>query len=370
MVFESYWAHQADESIAIKIPVNGHISIDEFPECIMKRLTRILWFALFAGGIILGLFFGFYDYLRGDIKGTFGLVQKLGVLVGIGLFLLGGHFAFKSFWRYLFLSLFSAGAFLVILNIYGEFVSLRNPKINDGIMHFNVFRKPQESPEQVFKQIDKGQNESPKEYAYRLTDLVYSATVHKWEDVVDYTDYNHQVPPHENYLLWVMSYLNPTTYRFYQFCDPYKAIERGVMICSQATEVMVELWKKTGLDARNMVLDGHVVAEAQVDRAKDTWWILDADFGVVLEHNINYLEEHPEIIVDKYVAAGYELKIAKTVAEIYGKEGNYVQSNIGICRVEDELYKWKWYLPIGSLILSTLYFGWIWFKGGTLFSTE
>src|SRR5262249_51025830 len=151
------------------------------------------------------------------------------------------------------LSLFTAGAFLVALNIYGEFVSLRNPKINAGISHFNKFRKPQESTEQVFKQIDKRPNESSEEYAYRLTDLVYSATVHQWENVIDPTEYNHQVPPRENYFLWTLSYLNPTTYRFYQFCNPYKAIERGVMICSQATEVMVELWKKTGLDARNIV---------------------------------------------------------------------------------------------------------------------
>src|SRR5690349_15480321 len=104
----------------------------------MKKLTGILWLALFAGGIILAIFFGFYDYLRGDIKGTFGLVQKLGVLVGIVSFLIGGNFAFKSFWHYLFLSVFTIGAFLVALNIYGEFVSLRNPKINDGIMQFNV----------------------------------------------------------------------------------------------------------------------------------------------------------------------------------------------------------------------------------------
>jgi hypothetical protein len=320
----------------------------------------MLWLVLFCGGILLALFFGFYDYLRGDIKGPFGPVQKLGVLVGLGLLLLGGHFAFKSFWRNLFLSLFTLGAFLLGLNIYGAFVSLRNPKVNEGISHFNKFRKPQEPPKQVFNQIDKGPRESAEEYAYRLTNLVYSATVHKWEDVTNYTEYNHQVPPHENYLLWMMSYLNPRTYRFYQYCDPYKAIERGVMICSQATDVMTQLWRKTGLDARNIVLDGHVVAEAQVDREKDIWWILDADFGVVLERDMNYLQEHTNSIVEKYVNAGYDLKTAKMVAEFYGPEGNYIQSNGGICRMEETLYKWKWYLPIGLLSLSITYFGWVW----------
>jgi hypothetical protein len=184
--------------------------------------------------------------------------------------------------------------------------------------------------------------------------------------VVDYTAYNHQIPLRENYFLWALSYLNPSTYRFYQFCDPYKAIERGVMICSQATEVMVELWKKTGLEARNIVLDGHVVAEAQVDPKQDIWWILDADFGVVLEHNIHFVEAHPEMVVQKYVEAGYDLQTAQLVAGFYGKEGNYVQTNVGICRAEDTFYRWKWYLPLGLLIPSTLYFGWLWLLGRNL----
>lgn len=322
-----------------------------------KKWTGILGLAFFVGGLLFALFFGFYDYLRGDIYDDFGFVQRLGVYLGIGLFLLGGHFAFRAFWKFLFLSLLAFGGFLLCLNLYGEFVSLRNPRINEGVAHFNVMRKPEKSSEQVVQQIDKRQDESLEEYAYRLTDLVYSATVHKWEDVADYTEYNHQVPPHENYFLWAQSYLNPGV-RFYHFCDPYKAIERGVMICSQATEAMAQLWRKTGLEARNMVLEGHVVAEVEVDPESDTWWILDADFGVVLEHDIQTLEEHPEIVVEKYLDAGYNLEIANRIAGFYGKEGNYVQANPGICQVEEKLYKQKWYFPLALVIPSTIYFGW------------
>ena len=326
-----------------------------------KQWTGRFGLFFFAGGILIALFFGFYDYLRGDINDAFGLTQKLGFFLGIGLCLLGGSYAFRSFWHYLFLSLFAFSAFLLSLNIYGGFVSLRNPKINEGVSHFNVMRKPQQSSGQVRQQIDKQQDESAEEYAHRLTDLVYSATVHKWEDVADYTEYNHQVPPHENYFLWAQSYLDPGD-RFYQFCDPYKAIERGVMICSQVTEAMTNLWRKTGLEARNIVLEGHVVSEAEVDHANDTWWVLDADFGVVLEYDIKTLEEHPEIVVEKYLEAGYDLEIARRIADFYGKEGNYVQSNIGICQVEEKLYRQKWYFPLALLAPSTIYFGWVWLK--------
>jgi hypothetical protein len=83
MIFESYWAHQVYEIVAINILVNEYFGIIELSESMMKKLTRMLWIAFFVGGIVLAFFFGFYDYLRGDIKGTFGFVQKLGVLNSI-----------------------------------------------------------------------------------------------------------------------------------------------------------------------------------------------------------------------------------------------------------------------------------------------
>jgi hypothetical protein len=114
-----------------------------------------------------------------------------------------------------------------------------------------------------------------------------------------------------------------------------------------------------GLEARNMVLEGHVVAEVEVDPANDIWWILDADFGVVLEHNVKTLEGQPEIVIESYMNAGYDLETATLIAGFYGKDGNYVQSNPGICRVEERLYRLKWLIPIALLIPSTTYFGWV-----------
>jgi hypothetical protein len=85
----------------------------------------------------------------------------------------------------------------------------------------------------------------------------------------------------------------------------------------------------------------------------------------VLEHDIHFVEEHPEMVVQKYVEAGYDLQTAQLVAGFYGKEGIYVQSNRGICLVEARLYQWKWYLPLGLLIPSTIYFGWLWLRKDT-----
>ena len=334
-----------------------------------KSWTENIGLILFVGGILIALFFGFYDYLRGDINDDFGFAQKLGVWIGIGLFLVAGTYVIKNFWRSLSLSLFALGVFLLALNIYGEFITFRSPKISEGTVHFNKVRKPQKPLEEIFQEMDQSQDESNEEYASRLTDLVYSETIHKWEDVTDYTEYNHQVPAHENYFLWAKSYLNPN-YRFYLFCDPYKAVERGAMICTQAAEAMTNQWRKMGKEARNVVLDGHIVAEVQVDREKDVWWVLDADLGVVLEYDMQTLQEQTDIAISRYRNAGYDLETATMIGEFYGKEGNYVQTNAGLCQAEQEIYRLKWYFPFQLLALSSLYFGWAWFKNVRLSGVE
>ena len=315
---------------------------------------------MFIGGILAMLFFANLDRLRGEPGDGFGTVQWIGVLLGAGLTLLGGHFTFRGFSRTLYLFFFVAGVGLSSLNIYGEFVSIRSPKVRDGDYHANKFRVPALPYEQAIPQTDKKPDETNEDYAVRLTSLFYSATIHKWEDVTNPAVYNHRVPPHENYLMWALSYINPGVYRYYQFCNPDKALERGVMICSQAAQAMINLWQKnTGLKARIVVLDGHVVAEAQMDDSK-SWWVLDADFGVVLQYDVATLELHPEMIAEYYENAGYDIDTAEKVARIYGMDGNYVQSNTVICQTEKNLYKWKWYLPVLLVIPAPLFFSGAW----------
>lgn len=327
---------------------------------VSPKTIKTFWLAVFVGGMLAILLFANLDRLRGKPDDGFGTVQLIGVLLGAGLFLLGGHFLFRRFSYSLYLFCFISGISLLSLNLYGEFVSLRNARVDAGDYHANKFRIPSLSYQQAIRQTDKLRNETNEEYAFRLTDVFYSATIHKWEDVTDYTEYNHQVPPHENYLMWALSYIDPVVYRYYQFCNPDKALERGVMICSQAAQAMVNLWQKnTGLKARIVVLEGHVVAEAQMEDT-ERWWVLDADFGVVLKYDVATLAHHPEIVVEHYLNAGYDDATVQKVAGIYGDDGNYIQTNAGICRTEKKLDAWKWYLPVLLLVPAPLYFGGSW----------
>jgi len=310
-------------------------------------------------GIIF--FFSYYDQLLGKAGNGFGPAQIVGVSIGLILSLAGGYQLHSSFLRYFFGVVFLLGVFLLSLNMYGEFVSLRSPEVSKGALYEGKFRMPQPYSADSHNQLDMKQNETHQEYAHRLTERIFQLTIHAWDESIDPQEYNHRVPLRENYLLWALSYIDPYTYRFYQFCDPYKAIERGVMICAQATEAVTRLWTaQTGLKARDMVLGDHIVSEVQVDPVTKTWWVMDADYGVVLEYDIATLENHPELVIENYENAGYDQDVAKKLATIYGKDGNFITSNTGICRQEEQLYKARWSIPVILLGIALSYFIGVW----------
>jgi hypothetical protein len=123
----------------------------------------------------------------------------------------------------------------------------------------------------------------------------------------------------------------------------------------------VQTWKKNGLSGNEVALDGHVVAEvfigmnSQNNRIK---WVLDSDLGVVFEHPISFLEEHPEVVEAGYLKAGYPVSVGEKMALIYGNKGNYKITSNGYCEYENYSYMLKWRIPlllIAPFLLLTLF---------------
>lgn len=167
-----------------------------------------------------------------------------------------------------------------------------------------------------------------------------------WE-IPDSSKYNVRVPIQENYLLWLGSLLNPNVFERYYFCDPRKAIERGASICRQSAMIIEEIWRQNGMMARHVTLVGHTVAEVTIDTANKIRWVLDPHHGVVVEHDISTLQEHPEIVVAAYQRqAGLSADKVEELANQYGPEGNYIVTNRGYCKAEAELYRLKWLYPL------------------------
>ena len=62
---------------------------------------------------------------------------------------------------------------------------------------------------------------------------------------------------------------------------------------------------KSFVNTKGEVIDLHVMEEARVDKDSDDWWVLDADYGVVIEHDLNEIAQNPELVRSAYQEKGY-----------------------------------------------------------------
>ncbi len=256
------------------------------------------------------------------------------------------------------LAAFFIGVMLLIVNIGGSFVNLRNPAIyNEDIPRlFDI----ELSEQQLYEVIEDFDGDRTR-YFSKLTSSVNAGIAHYWED--DGIDkYNLRVPFYENYLLYLASFIAPGLYLKYEFADYKKAIERGVGLCSQQSIITADILNEKGIKSNIIGLSGHVVLQAQVNEEKDEWWVLDPHYGVVIPHDISYIEKYPGIIKEYYSDAGYDnATIFGLLAVIYGKEGNVVYEGEGATPyqfkkmlVEKLSYVFIWLIPFFLMLPMTV----------------
>jgi len=224
---------------------------------------------------------------------------------------------------------FFLGLFLLALNIFGLFRTMRNPDI---YTEENIIKNRKNDitiryPE-VKKLLLKKPGESNEAFAIRINKVVNDGFCHYWKDA-GISKYHERVPAWENYLLFLASYIDPKDYRKYEFSDYKKNLERGVGLCSSHSIVVKGVLNDYGIDASLWDIAGHVVVRANVDEKK--WIILDPDFGVVVPYDTAAIQDNPELVRPAYqnMAALYypdaiEPYTTDHVVEIYGREGNHV----------------------------------------------
>jgi len=283
----------------------------------------------------------------------FGPFQTALLGVGLLIFTFGLYLQFpkpvSGIYKVLSIAFFVVGIILTCINLVGVFIPLRDPEISTKeFQPYGVTKNVQYNQDEVFKAIDQRPNEENAAYTYRLVDLVFDNTLHFF-DPTNPGKYHQRVPIYENFILFTRSF-SPSVTDHYEFCDPYRALERGVGLCSQFSKIIYAILKQNGIPARIQVLTGHVVTEGLIDKGSDQWWILDADLGVVIEHDLETLENNPEIVADIYRENGYSQELSTKIAEIYGPDGNYIQTNTDYCRSETQRYIYKWWWPVGMMI--------------------
>lgn len=248
------------------------------------------------------------------------------------------------------------GMLLLGLNAAGFFVPFRNPDVYKLRTQFP--HDITQTGEQTLSEIGKLKG-TPAEIAEGVNELVNHGMAHYWS-AAGMEAFNLRVPLTENYLLWIAAQLRPKNYAPYEYVNWKRALQRGVGLCSQQSIVVAGVLRELGVPSRIVGLSGHVVAAAQIDDQKDSWWLLDPDYGVVIPYSIQAVQKDPRLAVKYYEEKGYSGPILQTLLRVYGPEGNQVVSGVEEyfprkkVFVESGAYLFKWLLPF-LLILPWLY---------------
>ncbi len=243
-------------------------------------------------------------------------------------------------------SLAVLGLVLIGLNIFGFFATVRYREIsnNDSWVHSAVTM----TPEEFRSEENRKDSESVPEYVTRLTHAMHRTIVNV-PLVLDPNAF--RVPLTENYLLFFSSFLSPARYQQYDFCNTNKALERGIGLCSQQALTMSQILTAYGVKAESIGMQGHVVTTAQVDPAKDTWWILDTQYDVIMPYSLAQIQKKPTLIRSYYQKAGHDTSIIEMLVPIYGNDNVYFSPPTdlyvqNLCAHEANMYRWIWGIPV------------------------
>ena len=238
---------------------------------------------------------------------------------------------------------FGVGVLLLSINVFGLFLTMRNPEIytESKLVFTNDILLTEE---EFYKEFEKISDLSVKEYVYEANRIVNQGIAHYWTDDA-IKKYNLRVPVWENYIMFFRSFYD-SSFLKYEFCSSKKAIERGVGMCSQQALILTDILNKRGIKTNLVGLYGHVVVTSLVDDKKDEWWVLDPDYGVVLKKDLLSLESDPVLLESVYKNAG--------VVGIYttDKDNSIVEGGVsaylgeGYCRNERYDYILIWVIPI------------------------
>ncbi len=230
--------------------------------------------------------------------------------------------------------LFFFGALLLGINIVGLFKTMRDPAIHSEQNTKRVSDITIKYPN-IKDQLVRKDHETDKGFAERVTYVVANGMLHYWKGggmtpkTGGMSKYNLRVPVWENYLLWAPSVIKGKEYPGYEFSNYKKDLERGIGLCSTASIVLKGVLNENGIDASLWDIAGHVVVRVKVD--DNEWWILDADYGVVVPYDTAAIQADPEIVRPSYADLASKYKpnapdpyTTDNVVKIYGKEGNHI----------------------------------------------
>jgi hypothetical protein len=244
---------------------------------------------------------------------------------------------------------FFVGLILLLVNSTGLLLSLRNPDIlTDPDCQFE--NDITINPWKARRALMRRPNEKRDVYLRRATLTVQAAIAHYWFKNED--KYNLRVPFTENFILNILGHIWKKNFLYYEFSDYNKALERGVGLCSQQVIILAGFLKENGIESRIVFIDGHIILIANND---SEWWILDPDYGVVIDKDYREALQDLNFIYSTY-AKKTGPSIAESITKIYAKrvwiEFKDIEAYHSVQHtyiIEKISYILKWILPVACI---------------------
>lgn len=246
------------------------------------------------------------------------------------------------------------GFVLITINLYGLNREIRPQGLTPEVLRFGE-QDLTLSPLELKQAIVRLPAETDEAYARRLTLALAGGIAHVEWLLYDPDTFHQRVPVWENYILYLMGVLTGIPeYERYHFSDPYRSLARGIGICGDASMTLSGLLDEQGIANTIITVPGHVMVEAQLP---EKTLLLDADFGVVLEHGVAYYQQQPEALALAYQSQlgrvnDGELMIANELKnvgyQVWNGTSHFITKKYYF---EKFAYVAKWVLPIAMILL-------------------
>lgn len=250
------------------------------------------------------------------------------------------------------------GAALLLLNLAGIFSPMRAQMI-DGYVDFAGGETRDAASTLTMLSALKAEGLPAADLAREATKLFHEGIAHvDPQDVEQYgfAYFGMSVPITENWVLFLLRFIKPDTYRDYEFCNYRRAVQRGTGRCGQQSLALVSYLSEAGLRTGFVALGGHAIAMAEV--APASWHLLDPDFGGVIPFGIERAAANPDEILQYYWSSAaqernvHETYLPENEVRLGGPEARYARA----CVIESWAYIVKWVMPALLILLGVAAF--------------
>lgn len=266
----------------------------------------------------------------------------------------------SCFKRYLAWLLILFSIMLISLNIYGLTQSIRKPGL--GVLdHQNLRFIPEEvwSYEKSLEEISQlNEIKDAKSLAYSANAIVNKSLVHIDWNRVNEEEYRQLVPVWENYFLYIIGkFSGLPQFERYHYSNYKRNIKRGIGVCGDASTILSSILDKHKIENSIISFKKHVIVEFEDELGVKR--LLDPDFGVVLESNLQDIKNNLQIVEAAYQNAGYTKRDVTNLREILQDTYSIFDDTYHFMTMryifEELSYILKWLLPILMLVVALIF---------------